>query len=126
MAAARRKILLLPVGVGRHPGNERLVSTPFSAQNEPESDSSRLRGMYRVHRCRRSNRRASALTYRRVRLAAGDCLVNARSGSAVGRECDFFEIAFGVVIAGSTERPEPNRQAQRSRRGGGGDGVKWR
>src|SRR5437016_4605320 len=103
MAAARRKILLFPLGVGRHPGNERLVSTPFWAQIELESDSARLRGMYCVHRCRRSKRHASARTCRRVRLAAGNFLVNARSLSAAGRECDYLDIAFGVLMVGSTE-----------------------
>ena len=82
--------------------------------------------MYHLHGYRRLKRRASALKCWRLRLALGDFRVNARSWRAVGRECDFFEIAFGVVMAGSTERPEPNRQAERSRRGGGGDGVKWR
>jgi len=65
--------------------------------------------MYHIHGCGRFKPRASALTYRRVRLAADNFLVNARSLNAAGRECDFFEIGFGVVMAVSTERPEPNR-----------------
>src|SRR5438132_14200996 len=42
-------------------------------------------------------------------------------------ECRLFGIDLTVVMAGSTERPEPNRQAERSRAGWkGGDGVKRR
>ena len=69
--------------MGRPPSNERLVSTPFSAQMGPKSDLERLRGTYDGYGFRRAIARRSWLTLGATAVARegfGNLLIHSHLG----------------------------------------------